>query len=39
MKNWCNNLTYEAVSTIGVNNTQSDTVYTHEDYEPRSALI
>ena len=42
MKNWRNNLTYETVSTIGVNQnnrTQNDTVYTYEDYEPRSALI
>ena len=42
MKNWCNNSTYETVSTIRVNQnnrTQDDTVYTYEDYEPRSALI
>jgi hypothetical protein len=42
MKNWYNNSTYETVSTIRVNQnnrTQDDTVYTYEDYEPRSALI
>ena len=42
MKNWCNNSTYETVSTIRVNQnnrTQDVTVYTYEDYEPRSALI
>lgn len=42
MKNWCNNSTYETASTIRVNQnnrTQDDTVYTYEDYEPRSALI
>lgn len=42
MKNWCNNFTFETVSTIRVNQnnrTQDDTVYTYEDYEPRSALI
>lgn len=42
MKNWCNNSTYETVSTIRVNQnnrTQDDIVYTYEDYEPRSALI
>ena len=42
MKNWHNNSTYETVSTIRVNQnnrTQDDTVYTYEDYEPRSALI
>lgn len=42
MKNWCNNSTYETVSTIRVNQnsrTQDDTVYTYEDYELRSALI
>ena len=34
MKNWNNNLTYETASvTIRVNNIQSDTVYTYEDYE------
>ncbi len=42
MKNWRNNSAYETVSTIRVNQnnrTQDDTVYTYEDYEPRSALI
>lgn len=40
MKNWNNNSTYKTVSVIiRVNNIQSDTVYTYEDYEPRSALI
>ena len=39
MKNWHNNFTFETVSTIRVNRTQDDTVYTYEDYEPRSALI
>ena len=42
VKNWNNNLTYETVSTIRVNQnnrTQDDTVYTYEDYEPGSALI
>lgn len=40
MKNWNNNLTYETASvTIKVNNIQSDTVYTYEDYELRSASI
>ena len=42
MKNWCNNSTYETVSTIRVNQnnrTQDDTVYTYEDYEPGSTLI
>ena len=42
MKNWCNNSTYETVSTIRVNQnnrTQDDTVYTYEDYELRSASI
>ena len=42
MKNWCNNLTYETVSTIRVNQnsrTQDVTICTYEDYEPGSALI
>ena len=42
MKNWNNNLTYETVSTIRVNQnnrTQDVTVCTYEDYEPGSALI
>ena len=42
MKNWNNNLTYETVSTIRVNQnsrTQDVTVYTYENYEPGSALI
>ena len=42
MKNWCNNLTYETVSAIRVNQnsrTQDVIVYTYEDYEPGSALI
>lgn len=42
MKNWCNNLTYETVSTIRASQnsrTQDVTVYTYEDYELRSASI
>ena len=42
MKNWCNNLTYETVSTIRASQnsrTQDVTVCIYEDYEPGSALI
>ena len=42
MKNWCNNSTYETVSTIRVSQnsrTQDVTVYAYEDYELGSALI
>lgn len=42
MKNWNNNLTYETVSTIRVNQnnrTQDVIVYTYEDYELGSTLI